>query len=700
MKRLFIILILLFSFSFAGASTIKAPNNLGLVGYWSMDEGSGTIAGDHSGNNNRGTLSGTTKPTWVSGKHEKALSFDGSTSYVDAGDISVNSDTFTVSAWIKQKVSTPNAVPVGKVSAGAAGWMFYQDSVSNGNLFFFVYNYADDAVSSSQKLPLNEWTHVVGVSDSTNTCIYINGVLNDCDVKGAGAYVESATSLRMGRYGNETQYFNGSLDDVRIYNRALSATEVYNLYKSGSQVVNKIEPVRLSKGLVGYWSFDGNTLYNNVADLSGNGNHGLLQPTTATSSMKTAGKIGQGLKFDGVNNYVNTGITSDTNFANKTFAVSTWFKSSSASQQILVSKGGNNNTPFGGWVVNISAAGNVQAFTKIFATNNNASVRTSSGTYNNNKWHLATVIFTTDTVTSGNNNITIYVDGQLDQGALTQGIYGTNTSDSVKVGERRDGSFMNGLIDDVRIYSRALNPSEIKALYNMGQATINKTPVNRLNQGLVGYWTFDGKDTATNIKDVSGNGNHGLLQPTNATSSMKVAGKIGQGLIFNERNANTNYVDIPNTASFDGLTTNMAVSLWVKPTQVVTNEQKLFISRVETTGKTGFYILKRAAGDGWSFSVANATDVGQVSALMPLTSRWYHIVMVYDGAFLRPYVDGAAKTPVSYSGGITYSAGRMLRIGGFSNYTLQRFPGLIDDVRIYSRALSAGEVKALYNATR
>ena len=73
----FIIVAALFYASDANAGIIgKPPTNLGLVGYWSMNEGTGTMAGDGSGNGNRGTL--TNGPTWVDGKRGKALNFDGS----------------------------------------------------------------------------------------------------------------------------------------------------------------------------------------------------------------------------------------------------------------------------------------------------------------------------------------------------------------------------------------------------------------------------------------------------------------------------------------------------------------------------------------------------------------------------------------------------------------------------------------------
>ena len=82
----------------------KAPNNLGLVGYWSFNEGTSTIALDYSGNKNKGTL--VNGPTWVNGKQGKALSFDGVNGYVNIGDpangvLDVGTNDFTVSVWAK-----------------------------------------------------------------------------------------------------------------------------------------------------------------------------------------------------------------------------------------------------------------------------------------------------------------------------------------------------------------------------------------------------------------------------------------------------------------------------------------------------------------------------------------------------------------------------------------------------------------------
>ena len=83
---------------------LKPANNLGLVGYWTFDEGMGSTAADHSGNGNTGTLTttGSNLPAWSAGYHGKALSFDGSTEYVNAGDnASLRPANITTCAWFK-----------------------------------------------------------------------------------------------------------------------------------------------------------------------------------------------------------------------------------------------------------------------------------------------------------------------------------------------------------------------------------------------------------------------------------------------------------------------------------------------------------------------------------------------------------------------------------------------------------------------
>ena len=94
-----------------------------------------------------------------------------------------------------------------------------------------------------------------------------------------------------------------------------------------------------------------------------------------------------------------------------------------------------------------------------------------------------------------------------------------------------------GAMDDVRLYNRAISADEIKRLYALGNTTHISTTLDtkpNLDFGLVGHWTFDGKDMYTNVKDTSGQGNNGdlILGASGNTSTTTAPGKLGQALTF------------------------------------------------------------------------------------------------------------------------------------------------------------------------
>jgi len=681
------------------AATLRPGTETGLVGWWKFDEGSGTTAADASINDNRGTLSGTTKPTWVSGKHGKALSFDGSTSRLDASYSSGLAPTnVTISLWFQ--LSSHPSLYTTLISRGYDGSkipyiMDFRNDVGGVqpcttvcHLAFFTIGAGQAGTTTLTNFAagnsvLNKWYHAVGTFDGSTYNLYLNGELQ-ATKSSATALGINTKGLQVGAFDNNGSFirnFPGLLDDVRIYNRALSATEVYNLYKSGSQAVNKIQPVRLNQGLVGYWSFDGNTMYNNVADLSGNGNHGLLQPTTATSSMKVAGKIGQGLRFvSTASQYIS--LSNDVSTPGD-FTVSFWvYQTGTYSYQGFVSAQAVGGPWLPRWTDKLALGK--------YGTGQNVVGNT---VIPQNRWvHLAL------SYNSTAHTAHAYMDGISDSGdvAISAPNYAW-TRGFGRIGGNTN-YYVDGKLDDVRIYNRALNPTEIKALYNMGQATINKTPVNRLNQGLVGYWTFDGKDTATNIKDVSGNGNHGLLQPTNATSSMKVAGKIGQGLRFSTADTGTSntYINAGSGATLN-LTSNLTMSAWVYPTKVPIDTRYILAKRSDVGNSYNMYI----SGGTMIVGLVDGAAATRYSTATLIKNSWQHVVVTIDsaGTSFTVYKNGVASAPVSMT---AYSSlpTQKLYIGSRNDLAYYHFDGLLDDVRIYNRALSASEVKQLYNMGR
>ncbi|PLW80806.1 hypothetical protein C0585_00695, partial [Candidatus Woesearchaeota archaeon] len=202
-----------------------------------MDESSGTIV-DYSGQENNGTQSGGV--TYSSeGMIGTALAFDGSDDYVNLSDNpSLDFETFTVSVWVNGNTYSNVLYPifVSKWDGGASNREFvlgYHDTYDK--FYFQVYNQTADTndIALSNSTPLvDTWYHVVGLYDGTHVSIYINGLLNNYT---SANYENRDVNLIVGstQGGITDNAFNGTLDEVAIWDRSLSAEEISNLYKRG-----------------------------------------------------------------------------------------------------------------------------------------------------------------------------------------------------------------------------------------------------------------------------------------------------------------------------------------------------------------------------------------------------------------------------------------------------------------------------------
>lgn len=204
--------------------------DMSLVGWWKLDDGSGTVALDSSDFGYNGTLVNT--PTWTTGPDNGALSFDpGSSEYVTVADQPpLKPSHLTVAAWLNPTtIDTTYESAVAKTSSGGwgDGWGLLSWTNGEGKIRFYINDWTGAVVSST--LPTSTWSHVVGTYDRTNIKLYVNGVLVDT-FPYTTAIDHSDSVLRIGDAHN--YFWNGSIDDVRIYNRALTGTEVDALYDS------------------------------------------------------------------------------------------------------------------------------------------------------------------------------------------------------------------------------------------------------------------------------------------------------------------------------------------------------------------------------------------------------------------------------------------------------------------------------------
>jgi predicted outer membrane repeat protein len=195
-------------------------------------------------------------------------------------------------------------------------------------------------------------------------------------------------------------------------------------------------------------------------DLSGNNNNFTLVNGPTFSS----GNMGS-ILFDGTNDYVdavNTGTTFQ--FANVTFTVSLWIKTTSSTGGVIISKGATASTA--GWLFQFDSSGTVSGTTK-GSDGTNTYNRTSTATVNNNIWRNIVSVYTTNTTTLGSNTISIYIDGVLSNGTGTLGgaVYAT-TTDTIQIGRRPTGAYWSGSVSNIQIYNRALSATEVLQNYN------------------------------------------------------------------------------------------------------------------------------------------------------------------------------------------------------------------------------------------
>ncbi len=255
------------------------------------------------------------------GKIGGALQFNGKNNYVDCGNdnsLSFEEESFSTFAWIKfNSLKTNQYVINGKSTVNDSRWNIYVNSVNL--LSFYIKsddgNFTTGAIMGGDYSP-DVWYHIGFVKNLTSRKIdvYVNGAINnsvDDDTNNI-----TSQGVFFGAYGGSNHWFNGSIDEVMIFNRSLNSTEINWMYQRSLQSL----PSNISTtGLIGQWHFD--EISGNVAeDSSGNENNGILQGFN--SPQITKGKFGSGLSFNGEDDYLKI----NKNYTSEDYTLMGWIK--------------------------------------------------------------------------------------------------------------------------------------------------------------------------------------------------------------------------------------------------------------------------------------------------------------------------------------------------------------------------------------
>ncbi len=216
-----------------------------------------------------------------------------------------------------------------------------------------------------------------------------------------------------------------------------------------------------------------------------------------------------------------------------------------------------------------------------------------------------------------------------------------------------------------------------------------------VTSGLVGNWKFD-EGTGTSASDSSGNNNTGAL----FNSPTWVTGKFGKALSFDGVN---DYVEVGDKSTLDGFT-NLSISLWF---QTNTDQIGVLVNKYENLNNNGYYLAvgdRFFSSDKVTFMIDGASEDMFFANTSVTDGQWHHLVAVYQGGIgPKIYIDGleqfGARTG-KLQNSIGTAPGRSFRIGQYSpgGYNFY-YKGLMDEVRVYNRALSVSEVEALYGGS-
>jgi gliding motility-associated-like protein len=208
-----------------------------------------------------------------------ALDFDGSNDIITLPNSATydytTSSAFTIEAWVKinSSASSINTIVGKKVPGGSTqGYAFYINNWGSSDRKV-VFEATGGSFASTTSIPNNTWTHVaVSVANGGAATIYINGAASGT---GNVTIPSNSNTINVGAFGNNSYfYFNGSMDEVRIWNVAKSATELNN---------NKNNDVTGSPNLALYYKFNEGTAAI-VNDKSANGNNGTMSNFALTGS--------------------------------------------------------------------------------------------------------------------------------------------------------------------------------------------------------------------------------------------------------------------------------------------------------------------------------------------------------------------------------------------------------------------------------
>jgi hypothetical protein len=654
----------------------------GLVGHWKLEENNPMSSGfiDSTGNGWDGQCYSSC-PSRVTGMDGYGQSHSGGGGHgLNTSLILDGAKGATLSTWFKLSTLSGDGAFISSIYGSHSQIGLGYDDAST-DVFKFTLEDVSGGIQSvncdaSACAPVTgEWHHLAVSLKSNSVEWYYDGQLVENDsVTFSELEAQSVNRIRIaGRFDqNINDYYSGSLDDARVYDRGLSVEQVSDMYDSYSSGAHPILHLQMDEraGI--------------LADSSGNRNDGIPfnGPTLGEN-----GTVMKGVDFDGVNDHIIVGSSAiDAIVDSGEMTASAWVRiDSSVSGNPHILSGGKGNSYFGS-LIGLSVATNGTARFYTPSSTINYPEIWSATTIDDDKWHHVTA--TLDATTISSTVIRIYIDGTLE--ATMSGFYwdsnqtSTTYLDELVIGTTNQLSpssqyFLDGRLDEVKLHDHALTASAISDLRD------DTSPP-------IAHWKLD--ETSGTIIDSSGNGYNGTAT---GSPTYGVEGALGTALDFDGSNDHIAISSPPDWYSGDSFTW----LLWVKMDDV--SSDQMFIQHGTAEGGSGNGAYLNYWQNKVMFTSPLNSGQGVMSPTYSITQgMWTHLALVVDiNGNTSLFIDGVDVSQNAYNGDLTAisTPSGSMHIGEDVHRSVQNLDGGVDDVRIFGRALSTEEIEAYYQET-
>lgn len=645
-----------------------AGRDLSLAHQWRLDEPSGGNTADAVGTRS-GTLAGDAR--FAVGRVGNGVHLDGAGDAVTTTGVDIPTDkAFTVTAWVRLSSAecdfsehaecTADAVTVDgeKTSKFRLGHRIDNDQYQWGAWFFELpESDAADAVVTKASLvtrleELDTWVHLTGVYDPATrmAVLYVDAGRHDVGTVNNAWRASGGLAIGRGRIAGRTaEYFDGDVDDVRLYTGALDAQRIAALRAAYPAEEG---PVTVPAPDAGHWKYDENT-GTSLADASGQGRTATLRGGVTW----VGGRDAYGVLLDGTSGYAETATAALDTTRDFTAAAWVYPTTTDSTNRTVLGQDGKRVSSF---QLRYDGASRKWAVVlpRTDADNPESLILLSGEAVVAGEWaHLAL------TYDASLAQVRLYVNGMLSAAQVGVGVL--PSAGPVSMGRGRwnggpTGYFARG-IDDVRLYRKVLSGGQVRRLHD--QAADVAFGSYRFDDGTTRDYSWRKNDATASGGAASGPGISGTALTLDGLNGEAVAGSPGVSM-----------------------RDSFSVSAWAYLTR---NDRTATIVSQEGSRNSGFVLQYRTGLNRWAFGQAAADSDGApmlyaAAQQAPVLNQWTHVTGVYDytARQLRIYVDGqlagTRDDTLLWPGTGNLVLGRSRYQGAKAQY----FTGSIDEVRV------------------